>query len=94
MAPKRRLTGKFWPEVRERIWGKAEELHAADFYKVHEENITQPTRSELRRGGYFHKAKILVLREVRLETRGRRYGDFKPPTLEEWQAFQAGGQDG
>jgi len=63
----RRAPGKFWPWVRERIWEKAEALHAADFYAGHEENITPPTRSELREGGYFYIAKCLVLREIRRE---------------------------
>jgi len=69
---KRRLTGRFWPWVRERIWEKAGALHAADFYRSHEENVTTPTRRELREGGYFHLAKILVLREIRRE--GRTWG--------------------
>jgi len=58
------MVGKFWPHVRELIWEKAEELHAADFYINHDENITQPTRKELREGGYFYDAKLIVLREV------------------------------
>ena len=56
---------KFWPWVRELIWQKAEGLHAADFYRNHEENITPPTRAELREAGYFHQAKIMVLRDLR-----------------------------
>jgi len=56
--------GKFWPWVRELIWEKAEELHAADFYEGHDENITRPTRRELREAGYFYQAKCLVLREI------------------------------
>lgn len=58
------MVGKFWPCVRELIWQKAEELHAADFYTNHDENITQPTRRELREGGYFYDAKLIVLREI------------------------------
>ena len=65
MVQKRKLTGKFWPWVREMIWEKAYELHAKEFYDGHEENITMPERYELRRDGYFHWAKILVLREIR-----------------------------
>jgi hypothetical protein len=44
-------------------------LHAANFYREHEENLTPPTRSELREAGYFQMAKILVLREIRREFR-------------------------
>ena len=58
------MAGKFWPWVRELIWLKAEELHAADFHRSHEENLTPPTRGELREGGYFHEAKLMVLREI------------------------------
>ena len=60
----RRPTGKFWPQVRAMIWEKAEELHAADFYKSHDENITSLTRKELREFGYFYTAKLLVLRDL------------------------------
>ena len=61
---KRRTTGKFWPMVRELIWQEAESLHAADFHRGHEENLTPPTRGELREGGYFYAAKLIVLRDV------------------------------
>lgn len=67
---RRRLTGKFWPAVRARIWEVAEQLHAADFYDGHEENITPSTRQELREAGYFYRAKCLVLREINRETQG------------------------
>jgi hypothetical protein len=61
---KRRTTGKFWPWVRELIWQEAESLHAADFHRSHTENITPPTRGELREGGYFYAAKLIVLRNI------------------------------
>ena len=56
--------GKFWPWVRELIWQKAEELHAEDFHRSHEENITPPTRKELREFGYFYNAKLIILRNL------------------------------
>ena len=68
---KRRLTGKFWPDVRARIWEKAEEIHAKEFYDSHEENITPPTRKELRMDGYFYRAKCLVLRDINRQKKGR-----------------------
>jgi hypothetical protein len=82
--------GKFWPWVRELIWEKAYELHAKDFYDSHEENITQPTRQELREDGYFHQAKLLVLRQINRQNRGRRVDDeeFEPPTFSEWIATE------
>ena len=91
MARGKRLPWPGWAVVRARIWEKAEELHAGDFYKVHEENIAPPTRSELREEGYFHRAKILVLRKINRELRGRDpRDDFTPPTLEEWESVQRG----
>jgi len=67
--------GKFWPWVREMIWEKAYELHAADFHKSHETNITRPTRSELRENGYFYQAKLIILREVNRMNRGSKRRD-------------------
>lgn len=58
------MAGKFWPAVRAMIWEKAEEMQASDFHKSHEENITPPTRGELREGGYFYQAKLMVLRDL------------------------------
>ncbi|KON30624.1 hypothetical protein AC482_03415 [miscellaneous Crenarchaeota group-15 archaeon DG-45] len=66
---------RFWPWVRERIWEKAYELHAGDFQRSHGENPTTPTRRELREDGYFHRAKLIVLREVSREMRGRTSRD-------------------
>lgn len=83
MRPKRRLTGKFWPAVRARIWEKAEELHAKDFYDGHEENITRPTRRELREGGYFHTAKCIILREI-----NKTGGDARIRRRQDEEAFQ------
>ena len=64
MSPtKRQLQGKFWPRVRAMIWEKAEELFMAeqartmDFYN-------RPEKCELIEGGYFHDAKLIVLRNL------------------------------
>jgi hypothetical protein len=57
--------GRFWPRVREEIWRRAEQLYMNE----HPEAATRglrPERSELREGGYFERAKILVLRELQL----------------------------
>jgi len=67
-----RTTGKFWPWVRALIWKEAEALHAADFHRSQEENITPPTRGELREGGYFYNAKLIVLRELHRTGAGKR----------------------
>jgi hypothetical protein len=61
--------GKFWPTVRAMIWEKAQQLFqeanarsmGSDF-----KGITA-TRKELREGGFFYTAKVIVLRELYLE---------------------------
>lgn len=55
--------GKFWPAVRALIWEKAEQLFMQDQMRTMDCSI-RPERSEIREGGYFHEAKILVLREI------------------------------
>lgn len=47
---------------------------AKKFYISHGENITRPTRRELREGGYFYQAKLLVLRQVNIRNRGWNKG--------------------
>lgn len=59
--------GTFWPEVRRRIWKKAEEL----YMQSHRECPNRPERYELREGGYFYRAKLIVLREIQLEAKPR-----------------------
>ncbi|MGB9134774.1 MAG: hypothetical protein WCC63_04215 [Candidatus Bathyarchaeia archaeon] len=61
--PKRRPRGTFWPQVRERMYEKAVELYMHD----HPETENRPEIEELQEAGYMHTAKILVLREVRLQ---------------------------
>lgn len=55
--------GNFWPAVRAQIWVKAEELFMMDQAKTWDLPNT-PERCELREGGYFERAKIIVLREL------------------------------
>ena len=65
----KRNQGKFWPEMRAMIWEKAEELFMAeqartmDFYN-------RPEKCELLEGGYFHEAKLIVLRNLWREKKG------------------------
>jgi len=47
-------------------------MHAKEFHDGHEENITPPTRQELREGEYFYRAKCMVLRDVNRLTRGSK----------------------
>ena len=69
---KRRVNGKFWPAVRALIWEKAQELYQWDEVRgVHKDfaGITAE-RKELREGGYFHEAKLIVLRDLWLQKKG------------------------
>lgn len=62
----KKAKGKFWPQVREMIWEKAQELYQADQYRGVGDSFTgtTATRLELREGGYFHTAKIMVLQDL------------------------------
>ena len=80
----------FWREVRARIWQKARELYLADMLKMDPLNpppLIMPEDKELREAGYFDRAKVLVLRELRASTdpadrelveRGRRARKTRP----------------
>lgn len=52
-----------WSKVRARIWVKAEELFMKDNAQSYG-SINTPERCELREGGYFYDAKLLVLKEI------------------------------
>jgi len=62
---KRKLEGTFWPQVRERMYEKALELYMYD----HPETQNKPEIEELQEAGYMHTAKVLVLREIRLQNK-------------------------
>ena len=62
--------GKFWPQVRALIWEKAEQLFMQEQMQTMDCDI-RPERCELREGGYFDTAKLIVLRELR-ETKNHR----------------------
>jgi competence protein ComGC len=63
--PKKELKGTFWPGVRQRMVEKATELYMYD----HPETQNKPEIEELHEAGYMHTAKVLVLREMRLENK-------------------------
>ena len=67
--PKRQCKGKFWPYVRALIWEKAEELFMQEQARTMDCYI-KPERCELRVGGYFYDAKLIVLRDLWLEKKG------------------------
>jgi hypothetical protein len=67
--PKFRTRDKFWPQVRALIWEKAQELYQmenAETMKDDFKGITA-TRKELREGGYFQTAKLIILCELWLQ---------------------------
>jgi len=73
--------GKFWPKVRPLIWEKAQQLYQEEQAKTMNtdyKGITA-THKELREAGYFHTAKLIVLRNLYLQNKGL-------PTTEEEEA--------
>ena len=67
----RKTRGKFWPRVRALTWEKAQELYQMEQAKNMGSDFkgTTATRKELR-GGYFHTAKLIVLRKLWREKKG------------------------
>jgi hypothetical protein len=68
--------------VRPIIWEKAQELYQMEQAKTMREDFKGITaeRKELREGGYFHTAKLIVLRNLWREKKGL-------PTVEEEEAM-------
>jgi hypothetical protein len=80
--PKQKTRGKFWPHIRALIWEKAQELYQMENAKIMKDDFKglTATRKELREGGYFYLAKLIVLRNLWRERRGF-------PKLEEEEAY-------
>jgi len=70
--PKQKTHGKFWPQVRALIWEKAQELYQMENAKTMKDDFkgTTATRKELREGGYFQTAKLIILRNLCLQKKG------------------------
>jgi hypothetical protein len=83
-----RQQGKFWPRVRALIWEKAQQLYQEDQVKGMGDDFKgiTATKAELREGGFFYQAKLIVLRDLWLEKKGL-------PTTDEEQALQKLAQD-
>jgi len=81
---KQRQPGKFWPWVRPMIWEKAQELYQMEQAKTMGEDFKGITaeRKELREGGYFYTAKLIVLRNLWQQKKGL-------PCIEEEEAMHA-----
>jgi hypothetical protein len=61
------MKGKFWPEVRRRMRKKAISLFHQDNPQARGVTLTQ---KELKESGYWHQAKVEVLREIYREKHG------------------------
>jgi hypothetical protein len=83
MPKLQRKTGKFWPLVRALIWEKAQQLYQMEQAKTmgHDFKGITAERRELREGGYFYTAKLIVLRDLWREKKGL-------PKTEEEEALQ------
>jgi len=68
---KKEVIGAFWPQVRERIWQKAQELYQMRAAQHIGKDFTgvMAERSELLELGLFEEAKRIVLREIQLEAK-------------------------
>jgi hypothetical protein len=64
--------GKFWPFVRPLIWEKAQELFQEEEARTMGDDFKgiRAERHELREAGYFHTAKLIVLRDLWLQKKG------------------------
>ncbi|MEM3823407.1 MAG: hypothetical protein QXH87_00575 [Candidatus Bathyarchaeia archaeon] len=70
--PRQKTRGKFWPYVRQLIWQKAQELYQMEQAKTMKNDFKglTATKKELREAGYFHTAKLIVLRNLWLQKKG------------------------
>jgi len=67
--PNPKDTRKFWPKIRPLIWEKAQQLYQEEQGRTmgtDYKGITA-TRKELREAGYFHTAKLVILRNLYLQ---------------------------
>ena len=80
--------GKFWPQVRAMVWEKAQQLYQQDEATGISNDFTgtTATKAELREGGYFHQAKLIVERDLFLQKKGS-------PTTQEEETTQKSAQD-
>ena len=66
-----RNQGKFWPTVRPLIWEKAQQLYQEEQARTmgtDYKGITA-TQKELTEAGYFHTAKLIILRNLYLQNK-------------------------
>jgi len=84
----KRQEGKFWPRVRALIWEKAQQLFQEEQARTMGSDFKGITaeRKELREGGYFYMAKLIVLRNLWLQKKGL-------PTVEEEELIKQYGDN-
>lgn len=87
MPSQNRQPGKFWPKVRAMIWEKAQQLFQEEQAKTMGSDFKglTATKKELREAGYFHTAKLIVLRNLWRQRKGL-------PTVEEEEMMQQYGK--
>jgi hypothetical protein len=70
------------------IWEKAQQLYQQEQFRGMGDDFRgiTATKAELREGGYFYQAKLIVLRDLFLQKKGL-------PTTEEEEASQKSAQD-
>ena len=70
--------GKFWPQVRAQIYEKAQQLFQEQQARMMSNDFKgiTATKKELREAGYVYTAKLIVLRNLWLQNKGK-------PTVEE-----------
>jgi len=66
------MPGKFWPKVRREIWVRAQSLFQCEQARTLKEDFTGITAepSELKEGGYYYTAKVMVLRDINRDKKG------------------------
>ena len=71
----RKTRGKFWPQVRALIWEKAQQLYQEDQARTMSTDFKgiTATKKELREGGYFYTAKLIILRDLWLQEKTHQY---------------------
>ena len=81
--------GKFWPQVRALIWEKAQQLFQQDEARGMSNDFTgtTATKAELREGGYFHQAKLIILRNLFLHKKGLSTTEGEEASQKSTQGF-------
>jgi hypothetical protein len=84
-----RPKGNFWPQVRQLIWEKAEALFMQEQTRTWD-IPTKPEHCELREEGYFQRAKIIVLRNLYYQKKGKNTEDPEDLTTPEMKEVLKG----